>query len=170
MKKIIPVLLIILITLNTFGFNLLLDYLIQKCKYDFLNEGHHDLKQVTLLKISNDEQKNIQRVDDDEIRYKGKMYDIIKETKNNNILYIKCINDRDEDNLFEILFKINKQDNPNDKSEPLYSKNLLIKNYILNENELIHFQYKGCRIFIFSMSGYNSPFEEIILPPPELLS
>ena len=170
MKKIIPALLIVLIVLNTFGFNLLLDYLILKCKYDFSNEKHHDLEQIILLKITDDEAKDLQRVDDNEIRYKGKMYDIIKEAKENNILYINCISDRNEDNLFEILFKINKQDDPDSKSEPLYFKNLLIKNYILNENELIHFQYKGCRIFIFSMSGYNSPFEEIILPPPELLS
>ncbi len=169
MKKIIPVLLIILIALNTFGFNLLLDYLIIKCKYDFSIERHHAKEQVTILKINDDEAKDLQRVDDDEIRYKGKLYDIIKETKKNNILYIKCINDKNEDNLFEILFKINKQDDPNDKSEPLYTKNLLIKNYILNENGMIHFNRKDKRLYIHLISTYNSPLEEIILPPPEFI-
>jgi hypothetical protein len=78
MKKIIPVLLVILIILNTFGFNLLLDYLILKCKYDFSNERHYDPERVVLLKIGGNELKDLQRVDDKEIRYKGRMYDIIK--------------------------------------------------------------------------------------------
>ena len=169
MKKIIPALLIVLIVLNTFGFNLLLDYLILKCKYDFSNEKHHDLEQIILLKITNDEAKGLQRVDDNEIRYKGKMYDIIKEAKENNILYINCISDRNEDNLFEILFKINKQDDPDGKSEPLYFKNLLIKNYILNENDIIHFDHKDKQSYIHLLPIYNSPVEEIILPPPEVV-
>ena len=169
MKKIIPALLIVLIVLNTFGFNLLLDYLILKCKYDFSNEKHHDLEQIILLKITDDEAKDLQRVDDNEIRYKGKMYDIIKEAKENNILYINCISDRNEDNLFEILFKINKQDDPDSKSEPLYFKNLLIKNYILNENDIIHFDRKDKQPYIHLLPIYNSPVEEIILPPPEVV-
>ncbi|MEJ2617191.1 MAG: hypothetical protein P8Z35_19730 [Ignavibacteriaceae bacterium] len=169
MKKIIPVLLIILIVLNTFGFNLLLDYLILKCKYDFSKKGHYDLEQVILLKITGDEAKEFQRIDENEIRYKGKMYDIIKETQKNNILYINCISDKNEDNLFEILFKINKQDSPNSKSEPLYTKNLLIKNYILNENDIIHYNRNDKRLYIYLIQSYNSPVEEIILPPPELV-
>ena len=169
MKKIIPALLIILIVLNTLGFNLLLDYLILKCKYDFSNEKHHDLEQIILLKITDDEAKDLQRVDDSEIRYKGKMYDIIKEAKENNILYINCISDRNEDNLFEILFKINKQDDPDSKSEPLYFKNLLIKNYILNNNDIIHFNRKDKQPYIHLLPTYNSPEEEIILPPPEVV-
>ena len=169
MKKIIPLILIILITLNTFGFNLLLDFLIQKCKYDFINERNHDFKRVTLLRLTGDEEKKIQRVDDHEIRYKGKMYDIVNEIKKDNILYITCINDKSEDNLFGILFKINKQDDPNNRAEPLYTKNLLVKNYILNENDIIHFQQKDNRLFILRVSTYNSPLEEIILPPPELI-
>ena len=147
MKRIIPALLIILIILNTFGFNLLLDFLIVKCKSDFAVQKHHDSEKVILLKIAENDGE-LQRIDGNEIRYKGRMYDIISETKNNNVLYIKCINDKKEDNLFKILFKINKQDDPNDKSEA-YSKTLLIKNYILNETDIIHFQKKRAgRLFI----------------------
>ena len=170
MKKIIPVLLIILLVLNTFGFNLLLDYMILKCKYDFSNEKYHDPGQITLIKINENDEKDLQRVDDNEVRYKNKMYDIIKETKKDCILYIYCINDKQEDNLFEMLFKVNKNDYPDGKSTTVNLENLLIKNYLLNENELIHFQYKSCRIFTYIMPDYNSPLEEIILPPPELLS
>ncbi|MEJ2277997.1 MAG: hypothetical protein P8Y70_09665 [Candidatus Lokiarchaeota archaeon] len=90
-------------------------------------------------------------------------------SQKNNILYIKCISDKSEDNLFRILFKINKQDAPGSKSEPLYIKNLLIKNYILNENNIIHFDCKDKRLYIYLITTYNSPLEEVILPPPELV-
>ncbi len=170
MKKIIPSLLIILIFLNTFGFNLLLDYLIYKCKNDFSNEKFYDLNQMVILKISPDEEKDLQRFEDDEVRFKGKMYDIIKETKKGNILYINCINDKKEDNLFEILFKINKKNDPNDQTEPVLLKNVLIKNYILNEKELFYFQFNKEILFVHTLILYSSPIKDIILPPPELMT
>ena len=108
MKKIIPLFLITLIFLNTFGFNLFLDYLLFQCKRDFSKENFNSSKKIVILKITPEEQKNLQRVNDDEIRYKGKMYDIDKEIKKKDNLYIYCINDKTEDRLFEILFKINK--------------------------------------------------------------
>ena len=67
------------------------------------------------------------------------------------------------------MFKINKQNVPNSKSEPLYTKNLLIKNYILNENDIIHFDRKDKQPYIHLLPIYNSPVEEIILPPPEVI-
>ena len=168
MKKILPLLLIILILLNTFGFNLLLDYLIFQCKKDFSTEKRYPSNEIVVLKITPDENKNLQRVDDNEVRYKNNMYDIVKEVKENDILYIYCINDKKENGLFDILFKINKNDNPKEQSRTLFTNNNLIKNYILNNNEIFHFQHKIERTLYFSCLIYTSPIKEIILPPPEL--
>ena len=167
MKKIIPVLLIILISLNSFGFNLLLDYLIFQCKRDYSTEKYYPSNEIVVLKIIPDENKNLQRVDDNEIRYKNKMYDIVKEVKENNVLFIYCISDKKEDGLFDLLFKINKNDNPKDQSKTLFTNYNLIKNYILNDNEISHFQHKIERTLYFPCLIYTSPVKEIILPPPE---
>ncbi len=170
MKKIIPLLLITLIFLNTFGFNLFLDYLLFQCKRDFSKESFYNSKRIVVLKITPEEQKNLQRVDDDEIRYKNKMYDIFKEIKKEDGLYIYCINDKTEDRLFEILFKINKTDVPDDQSQPLSTKNNLIKNYILNDKDILNFPPEKEIIFTQLAIFYNSPIKEIVLLPPELHS
>ncbi len=170
MKKILPLLLITLIFLNTFGFNLLLDYLLFQCRRDFSKEKFFESNKIIVLKITSDEKKNLQRVDDNEVRYKDKMYDIIRELEKDGALYIYCISDRKEDWLFEILFKINKGDDPNEQSEPFYTKNNLIKNYLFKENDAFFFQFKKERVILHSIATYNSPVMEIILPPPELLS
>jgi hypothetical protein len=167
MKKIIPLLLINLILLNTFGFNLLLDYLIFQCKRDFSRENFYDSNKIIVLRITSCEKKNLQRIDDDEVRYKDNMYDIIKEIKKDDALYIYCVSDKKEDGLFELLFKINKNDNKNGQSEPAFTKNNLIKNYIFNDKEDFHFQVDKGRTFSYPIAIYISPIKDIVLPPPE---
>jgi hypothetical protein len=170
MKKIIPVLLINLIFLNTFGFNLLLDYLIFKCRKDFSAERIYNSDEIVILKITPNERKNLQVLEDDEVRFKGEMYDVVKKIIKNNVLYIHAINDKKENRLFEILFKIDKNNDPNDHSAPVYAKNILIKNYILKETELFYFQFNKERFFTNTLLTYKSPAKDIILPPPELIS
>ena len=170
MKKSLPLLLIILILLNTFGFNLFLDYMIFQCKRDFSMEKYYPSSEIIVLKIIPDEINNLQRVGGHEVRYKNKMYDVVKEVKKNGILFVYCINDKKEDGLFDILFKINKNDNSSEQSKTLFSNNNLIKNYILNDNQVFHFRYKSDRTLNYPTIIYNSPLKEIILPPPELSS
>lgn len=170
MKKILPLFLILLISLNAFGFNLLLDYLIFQCKRDFSAEKYYRSNEIVVLKITLTENKNLQRIDDHEVRYKNNMYDIVKEVEKDGTLYIYCISDKKEDGLFNILYKINKNDNPKEQSKTLFNNNNLIKNYILKDNKVFHFQNKIERILYYPIIVYNSPVKEIILPPPELLA
>jgi hypothetical protein len=166
MKKNLPVLLISLIFLNTFGFNLLVDYLLFQCKRDFSAEKFYDLDKMIVLKVTGDEKIKLQRIDEDEIKYEGKMYDIFKEINRNGVLYIYCINDKKEDRLFELLFKVNKNDEPANQSVPAITKNL-IKNYILAKGENLNLEHELKIIFFNTTANYNSPIKKIVLPPPE---
>lgn len=143
MKKLISFILSILIGLNTFGFNLIVIFLIQESRTENLEiiEAHPESiiqKSITAFSLKYDKPDFI---NSREIRYNNEMFDIIykKDIQGDAILY--CVNDRKETNLHTAFRSLNElNDNPASVPDHLavtILKNLL-KNYLPNpDNNLI---------------------------------
>ncbi len=165
MKKLIPILLIILISLNTFGFDFILGYLLFTCKLDFKEhvENNSIKKDLVVFKMSQIDSNKFQKFDD-EIKYDGRMYDIVKEENKDNDKYFYCISDEKEDNLIKI---INKQsDEQNHPSKINYVQKDLAKNYLppenIDSNSKSNYSHT-LRLVHFNISSH---FSEILSPPP----
>jgi hypothetical protein len=64
---------------------------------------------LTVLKISDAEHDPLfQRVEEKEIRYKGSLYDVIKEINTDRVTIFYCIHDKKEENLMAAMKTVNK--------------------------------------------------------------
>lgn len=103
MKKTVAIFLILIFTINLFGGVLL--YFIQKSEIqkEFRQYLKHSIneKSLTLIKITeSDKSKHlIHFTKNDEFRYKGSMYDIVKKKVIKNTIYYYCFSDKKEDKL-----------------------------------------------------------------------
>ena len=165
MKKLIPILLIILISLNTFGFDFILGYLLFTCKLDFKEhvENNSIKKDLVVFKMSQIDSNKFQKFDD-EIKYDGRMYDIVKEEKNDNDIYFYCYSDEKEDGINKIINEQN--DKQNHPSKVNYLQKNLAKNYLSPEN--IDSNSKSNYSHTLRLEHFNitSHFSEILSPPP----
>ncbi len=168
MRKILPAILIILISLNTFGFNFILGYLLYSCKKDFkeFNKGQLIKNPITCFRLSLLDKTKLKRYDD-EINYDGKMYDIIKEEKKNNDDFIYCISDEKEDVLNQIINK--RTDEQNNPSKINYLQKNLAKIYLSPNDDDSPFIFNSDCYIESGKRIYYSHFSDIISPPPNLI-
>ena len=169
MKKLLPVLLIILISLNTFGFNLILEYLIYSCKIHFNEYAENEMEESEMIvfRISELEKNKFKRYDD-EIKYDGHMYDIIKEVKQNGDVLIYCWSDKEEDNLNRII------DEKNDERKYPTKLNYILKNLtkvFINPGEINSCLLLHNSIYLIPQNrNYTSRYREVPYPPPDFIS
>jgi hypothetical protein len=70
---------------------------------------HKGSTALTILKISDTEiDREFQRVEKKEIRYKGLLYDVIKEVPGGRTTIFYCIHDKKEENLLAVMNTVNK--------------------------------------------------------------
>jgi hypothetical protein len=171
-KKIIPILLALLILLNSIGYILLYIERLANINREIrtlINEDY-SAETITKLTLSNYEFTYLLRwKGDDEFKFKGKMFDVIKIERTQNQIIIFCIRDEKEEMLissFEKIFKRNfSSDNINSNSGiSLLNVQLLglpIYQYTLERNfsfNILSGGYTNC---------YNSKFSEANTPPPK---
>lgn len=168
MKKLLPVLLIILISLNTFGFNLILEYMIYSCKIHFNEYVENELQEseVVVFKMSEIGKGKFIRYDD-EIKYDGHMYDIIKEERQNDDVIIYCWSDEEEDNLNRII------DEKNDERNYPTKLNYLLKNLtkvFINPGKIKAYLASHNSIYLnLQIHNYTSRYCEVPYPPPDFI-
>lgn len=167
LNKILPIILIALISLNTFGFTLVLEYLLYSCKIEFREYAARNLSEedITVFNLSELDKSKLRRFDD-EIKYDGHMYDIVKEETRNNDVYIYCVQDKKEDKLNDII----KEQNSNKKSPNKLNhivKNLT-KNY-LNPPKVNKVFSESIPYNSLESKNYTSHFSEVLPPPPNFL-
>ncbi len=168
MKKILPILLIILISLNTFGFDFILGYLLFTCKLEVKEHSANNLieNEIKVFRMSQIDRSEFQKFDN-EINYKGHMYDIIKEEEKNNDVYLYCFSDEKEDSLNKIVSERNNEHNNPNRLK--YLQKDLTKNY-LAPHKIENISSLNCdHIFYKKSSNYLSFFSDILSPPPNFL-
>jgi len=115
MKRVFAALITLLFLFNMMGYYFVFSYdqyLVRSEMKSFIRAGYFEDSYV-VLKIAN---FDFIRVDKGEFRYKGKLYDIVSETKSGDSTTFKCINDKNEERLlagFHRTFELaSSQNNP----------------------------------------------------------
>lgn len=172
MKKLISIGLSLLIVLNTFGFNLIVIFLMQESRSENLEiiEEHPETVAVKNIITFSLKYDNPEFINSGEIRYKHEMYDIMYKMDKEGDTILYCVNDAKESKLHAAFRSINElNDNPASVPDHIaftILKNLL-KNYLpVPGNKLIQNYNTRC----FCLAGLHSipsVIPEKIYPPPQ---
>jgi hypothetical protein len=138
MTRILSILLIPLFLFNTFGNYFVFTYnrFVLRNEMNNLIKSRHFDKECTVIKIAYAKRNgDFTRVNDNEFRFKGVLYDIISEDLQDGILTIRCINDRQEDNLINGFSR--SQELANDLASPFTSKHAAALRYHIITHALI---------------------------------
>jgi len=176
LKKIISIFLTLLIVFNTGGYFFVYFQLSNCFKQiafnkinDFIPLENLELIKLDLNAISSYDEDFYERVNDREISYCGKMYDIYKEEVSNDTLLIYCVSDENEDiinNAFDIYINDKKNDKPNSAIVNIIKIFITIalvqtekENFNLKSNQIITNTY---------LISFQTIFIDVPSPPPRL--
>ncbi len=174
MKKIFAILLLTFLIINSIGFIAFYYYNSNLIKNEIkaLFLKNPVLDKLELISIEKSQLKNpsiFRRVNDKEIRYKGKLYDVFKEIVSTDKILFYGINDKKEEELFSNLSNYYKGQ---------FNSNNIFKDKIRNFNQLFFFGFIDKvssidkldiqnSIFLHLPTFYKSIVIDIISPPPK---
>ncbi len=171
MKKLVSLSLSFLIILNTFGFNIILIYVLQEYRTENLEviDEHPEtisLDRIVVFSLTKD---NPHLLNSREIVYNNEMYDIIYKKISNDDTIFYCLNDNKDTELHTAFCSLNEiRDNPASLPDHLAASVLknLLKNYLpLPANSLIE-NYKSLTFNQANNLSVQSIILEKIFPPP----
>ncbi len=102
MKRFFAIFLLLLFLFNTLGYYLVFSYnqYVLRSEIRSLVKSHHFDRGCTILRIHDKmPEGDFQRLNADEFRYRGVLYDIVSEDHEPGIIIFRCIADNQEDNL-----------------------------------------------------------------------
>jgi hypothetical protein len=112
------------------------------------------------------------KVDDHEIKFNGKLYDVIFSEFKNNKFKLTVIHDEEEESILkEIAFFFKYKCKPNQKL-PLKANQLLTANYIIGNVGCLNISFNSAYSTIlneFLKLNLVNPYSGIFLPPPRFL-
>ena len=172
MKKIFPISLLFLFLFNVIVFYPVFFFLQQDAKEKMEQKIKQSISEneLIVISVSESESRSIQWLNDDEFRYHGNVYDVVKkETDKNNTTRFYCINDSKEKELFASL------DNhiANDIGTNVPSKDSkdsvkdFIKDYFLHTEKFIFYSSAKSISYTFQSSFLLSFILEKQSPPPK---
>ena len=171
-KKVFVILFCLLLLFNSFGY--IFVYL--QVKKGLKNESVEKLKQyipeeeLEIFVINKDDlnkENKIEYLDDDEIRYCEKMYDVYKKVESGNSIYYYCIGDEKENLLNKAFSTYIKNLISKDTPQPALKNILLIKlsAAIISDNGKPISQ-KTENIITYSKIFLTTNYSEVLTPPP----
>jgi hypothetical protein len=102
-KKVLSILLVIVILTNSVGITFLFLQQRSNIKSEFRNFLKNTIDKSELVKIViskiNSKQYLFHKTDKDEFKYRGKMFDIVRQYETKDSIYYYCINDEKEEKL-----------------------------------------------------------------------
>lgn len=172
MKKLISIGLSFLIILNTFGFNIILIYMLQEHRtesQEYIDEHPESIptQEIVVFSLAKD---NPNLINAREIIHNNEMYDIICRVKSKDDIRFYCINDKKDTRLHSSFCSLNEiKDNPVSASGHLavdILKNLL-KHYISYPGLQLNESIKKQRFSDVSYISLPTIILSKISPPPE---
>ncbi len=163
LKKSLAFLILLVLLFNSIGYYLLFEVKRHVIKKEMQAAIQHRSSKMVILKIDHPEKdREFQRIDKKEFRYKGAMYDIVREISTGNTTVFVCIHDVKETGLFAGL----KQEPKNRDHPALWDHQVMIFSSIpaieLNMDGFSELLFPKLEISI------NSPTLGTWSPPPEL--
>jgi hypothetical protein len=177
MKKVIIILVSFLLLLNSFGYVFVYFLVRQNLKSESIENlrsytGDEELIVITIAKNSlNSTGNDYDMIDENEIKYKGKMYDIYKQVENENNINLYCVCDEKEDNLNKAFYLCIKELTSNNTSRPA------LRNIVMNKIS-IGIIPETDNIFTGLINKLNfylnqfliTNYIEVIKPPPKYIT
>jgi hypothetical protein len=173
MKKLISFALSLLIILNTFGFNLVVIFLLQHSRAENLeiieeHPGSVVVDDIIPISLKYDRPDMI---NSHEIRYNNEMYDIVYKKQINGDIVFYCLNDEKDTRLHTAFRSLNGlNDNPGpvpDQLAVIILKNLL-KNYLPHPENCVVENFNPFRFCSIDTMLIPSVIPERNYPPPRV--
>lgn len=127
-----------------------------------------DKENLQTIVLSKNQFNNF-KVDDHEIKFKGKLYDIVISKFKNNKFELTVFHDKEEEYVLkEIAFFFKYRCKSNQKL-PLKANQLSLSNYIVSNCGCINFNFNfafSTLLNKFLKLGLINPYASIFLPPP----
>ncbi|MDP4116549.1 MAG: hypothetical protein Q8903_10455, partial [Bacteroidota bacterium] len=131
MKKIITILLLLIFVCNSAGYvtaYILMKEIVKGYTIDKLSSSlNKDFKDITILTFDSWRTNDYRMLDEKEITYKDKIYDIVKIEKDSGSISFYCIEDKKEEALDDLIGKkedSNSKDNSLESSFDIFVKNI----------------------------------------------
>ena len=175
MKKALSILIIALLIFNSGGYYFIFLQL-QNCFKQLAQNKIDDyipLENLILIKVNKKSSFEnhvdvFERLNDEEFKYYGKMYDIYKEEENGDTVFFYCVSDENEDVILKAFTDY--ASNFNDINLNPIIKNI-IKTFITNaiQSSLLVYKYYSSRLKIsyYYQNLYDDIFLDIPSPPPK---
>jgi len=109
MKKILPLLMSVIFLFNSMGNYLVYElnkFIVKQEMQALVNNRHSNRRQMILKIFQPEHNRDFRRVEAREIRFKGKLFDIIRETREGNNTVFYCIHDIKEELLIAGFAKV----------------------------------------------------------------
>jgi hypothetical protein len=176
LRKILSILLVLLFTFNAGGYYFVYLQLLNNFKLTAENEGFEQLSlnNLELIKINNTlkySTDEFEKINDEEISYNGRMYDIFMEVNKGNYTYYHCFHDSFEDILQNSFAEYLSEQQDDDSNLAVKS---IIKILITQALTPRVFRYTNydlpSQISLKHISNLNCPIQDIPSPPPKTVS
>jgi hypothetical protein len=108
LKKTLAYFLLIIFLFNTMGYYFIFEIMKSHIRKEMQTRANLGSTSLTIIKISDLKNNNeFQRVEKKEIKYKGLLYDVIKEVQTGEGAIFYCIHDNKEENLLMAMKTVN---------------------------------------------------------------
>jgi hypothetical protein len=169
-KKSVAILFLSLYVYNLAGYYVVFKSL----QYQVRNEIKLRIKEsvphgeLFLIAIKKGEEESLHWLDDHEFRYRGSMYDIVRQYSRNDTVFYSCVNDTQEEFLFENLdFHVamhSQQEGVPAKADLAFKG--IVKDYVPLFPVVLFFPGEGIAFGIASPPPSASQVPDVPTPPP----
>lgn len=173
-KKHISILLSVLIVFNCFGYVVTyvqMQYLFKNLGYEKINSyiSENELTKIEINKNDLNENSGFEKIEETEIRYNEKMYDVLKEEDNGNKVVFYCICDENENALQKAFLSFIEANTGSAESNPLlnYIKHTLLKAVTPDDNKIC-FEKVYDRYIPYNQEFYINYKSDVPFPPPKI--
>ncbi|UKJ07481.1 hypothetical protein [Solitalea lacus] len=166
MKRIVPILLLIILLFQFEGASLLFFLRHRQIKSEVYTQISQNLtSDLSIVKISKHSQRDLdfQWVEEDEVRYKGKMYDVVAKEEKGDTIILKCIADHKDDLAYSSYKKSQKRtDLEVELSHKKAFAKLIKSNYLVEDHPCL---WVECKVFPHKFFLPVPVLKRSIIPP-----
>jgi hypothetical protein len=182
MKKTVSILLIVSFVFNTIGFYVLffaVKYQNKERITELIHKGIVDDHLILLKipkKITSQNNASFQRIESDELKYNGNMYDIVKEESHDGLIYFYCISDEVEDEIIASIESYTQNNSFNNQLKNKYNQNFikqllkdLLKDYLIVSTPFFYFFSLSNHYLLWSYCSKSTKGHlSMLIAPPRL--
>ncbi|MBL7891085.1 MAG: hypothetical protein JNL63_00535 [Bacteroidia bacterium] len=180
MKKVVPILLVVIFLLNICGFYIVFSVMLYENRSEMgsiVRTKNVGSRKLFVLKIKGSDYRQnclIEYIGENEIRHKGRLYDVVDKMESEGFTYFYCIHDSLDERIYEELescIEVNTVDlgskpGPNNDNHQLLKN--IVKDYFFIQDINNRIFYKAFFFHGYRPHLYKSICGDTPYPPPRL--